>query len=159
MAVSPWCPLNFRYLFNRTRINYFNILKTTRRISLPVFAPIKKGRKMKKLWSLHWSQTGGNADAFKAGSKYEGLISDFGEPAMANSFQFDAVLPSRSSRRRATRRWQTATVPSPKLRGLSTTTLPPTDRLTGPFRPATKSLDSETRQGSNCTICQCGGPN
>lgn len=37
-------------------------------------------------------QTGGNPAALKAGAKYKGLIEDFGEAPMANSFQFDAVF-------------------------------------------------------------------
>jgi len=37
-------------------------------------------------------QTAGNPAAFKAGTKYQGLCEDFGEPPMANSFQFDAVF-------------------------------------------------------------------
>jgi CubicO group peptidase (beta-lactamase class C family) len=41
---------------------------------------------------LHRLQTAGDPAAFRAGSKYEGLISDFGEPPLANSFQFDAVF-------------------------------------------------------------------
>lgn len=37
-------------------------------------------------------QTGGEPEAFKAGAKYKGLIEDFDEAPMANSFQFDAVF-------------------------------------------------------------------
>lgn len=37
-------------------------------------------------------QTAGNVAAFKAGSKYEGLVEDFGEAPLMNSMQFDAVF-------------------------------------------------------------------
>jgi len=37
-------------------------------------------------------QTAGDPAAFRAGSKYKGLIEDFDEAPMANSYQFDAVF-------------------------------------------------------------------
>ncbi len=48
--------------------------------------PVVSAKVLKRL------QTGGKPEAFKAGSKYKGLIEDFGEAPMANSFQFDAVF-------------------------------------------------------------------
>lgn len=50
------------------------------------FEPVVSPLVLKRL------QTGGNSAAFKAGAKYKGLIEDFGEAPMANSFQFDAVF-------------------------------------------------------------------
>lgn len=50
------------------------------------FEPVVSAKVLKRL------QTGGNPAAFKAGAKYQGLIEDFGEAPMANSFQFDAVF-------------------------------------------------------------------
>jgi len=37
-------------------------------------------------------QTAGNPEAFKRGAKYQGLVDDFGEAPLMNSFQFDAVF-------------------------------------------------------------------
>ena len=37
-------------------------------------------------------QTAGKPEAFRAGAKYQGLIEDFGEAPMMNSYQFDAVF-------------------------------------------------------------------
>lgn len=37
-------------------------------------------------------QTAGDPDAFKRGAKYQGLVDDFGEAPLMNSFQFDAVF-------------------------------------------------------------------
>lgn len=50
------------------------------------YEPVVSAQVLKRI------QTGGNPAAFKAGTKYQGLIEDFGEPPMANSFQFDAVF-------------------------------------------------------------------
>jgi CubicO group peptidase (beta-lactamase class C family) len=37
-------------------------------------------------------QTAGDPEAFKRGAKYQGLVDDFGEAPLMNSFQFDAVF-------------------------------------------------------------------
>lgn len=37
-------------------------------------------------------QSSGNVEAFQAGSKYKGLVEDFGEEPLMNSMQFDAVF-------------------------------------------------------------------
>jgi hypothetical protein len=37
-------------------------------------------------------QTAGDPEAFKRGAKYKGLVEDFGEAPLMNSFQFDAVF-------------------------------------------------------------------
>jgi len=37
-------------------------------------------------------QTAGSPEAFRAGAKYEGLVEDFGEAPLMNSYQFDAVF-------------------------------------------------------------------
>jgi len=37
-------------------------------------------------------QTAGNPEAFQRGAKYKGLVEDFGEAPLMNSFQFDAVF-------------------------------------------------------------------
>lgn len=37
-------------------------------------------------------QTAGNPEAFQRGAKYKGLVDDFGEAPLMNSFQFDAVF-------------------------------------------------------------------
>jgi len=50
------------------------------------FEPVVSSQVLKRI------QTAGNPAAFKAGTKYQGLVEDFGEPPMANSFQFDAVF-------------------------------------------------------------------
>lgn len=50
------------------------------------FEPVVSTQVLKRI------QTAGNPAAFRAGTKYQGLIEDFGEAPTANSFQFDAVF-------------------------------------------------------------------
>lgn len=59
-----------------------------------VYAQLERGRIRTRCFSpgAQRIQTGGDPAAFKAGSKYQGLIQDFGEAPMANSFQFDAIF-------------------------------------------------------------------
>lgn len=49
-------------------------------------SPVVSAEVLKRL------QTAGNRDAFVAGAKYKGLIEDFGEEPLMNSYQFDAVF-------------------------------------------------------------------
>jgi CubicO group peptidase (beta-lactamase class C family) len=48
--------------------------------------PVVSAQVLKRL------QTAGSPEAFRRGAKYQGLVEDFGEPPLMNSFQFDAVF-------------------------------------------------------------------
>jgi len=48
--------------------------------------PVVSAQVLKRL------QTAGSPEAFQRGAKYQGLVEDFGEPPLMNSFQFDAVF-------------------------------------------------------------------